>query len=136
MQNTEGITLGNGKGRKLPWNLQKFRNTIQVNWSPWKKTKALISCLLKLDFPPSSEKNWPTNFTLKYLEHTAKNMMHSQFCTCVLRSEQYKRKTTQDSHEVLWEDACVMMFDWFPEMTSQNVQDPDPFDQFFNVVTF
>ena len=39
--------------------------------------------------------SWPTDFSLKYLEHTAENMMHSQFCTCVftLRAKSKQLKT-------------------------------------------
>ena len=51
-----------------------------------------------------------------------------------LRSERVK--TTQDSREVLCEVARATTFDWFLEMTSRNVLDPDPFDQFCNSVTF
>ena len=105
---------------------RNFGASLEVNWSPRRKTKALISCLLKLGFRPSSEKNWPTNFTLKYLEHTAENMMHSQFCTCVFslraKSKQLKlhvkycarlrvRRRSIDSlkwcHEMYWTQTLL-----------------------------
>ena len=112
---------------------RNFKTPFKVNWSPWRKTKVLISCSLKRGICPSSEKNWPTNFTLKYLEDTGENMMHSQFCTCVFT---LRVKTIQDSHEVLCKVTRATTFDWFREMMSRNVLDPDPFDQFCNSIMF